>query len=269
MASSPEAEEAMRQHMISLKRCTRVLLSGVTVQNSPKFHIVPSQCEDVVIDGVTVRCPWNAQNGDGIDIGNSRRVLVTRCSVDVGDDGICMKGGSGAAGVKAGKCSDILITGCTVFHAHGGFVMGSDISGGMERIVVTDCVFSGTDNGLRFKSAVGRGGRTYSIRISRIMMNDIREAAITFSCDYSDVTYKAAEKSKVVEYIPEFCDIVISGVTCRECATAVHAKGMPGFACVSGIVLDHSTFFHSGKSLDIDTATADVRIGEGVLFKTF
>ncbi|MBR0300584.1 MAG: glycoside hydrolase family 28 protein, partial [Bacteroidales bacterium] len=68
IASDFKAQEKMRTHMIRFTDCERVLVKGVTIQNSPKFHLIPTRCNHVVIDGVTVRCPWNAQNGDGIDL---------------------------------------------------------------------------------------------------------------------------------------------------------------------------------------------------------
>lgn len=263
-----EKEEALRQHMIIIKRCSRVLMSGVTVQNSPKFHINPSQCTDVILDGVTVRCPWNAQNGDGIDIGNSRRVLVTRCMVDVGDDGICMKGGSGRKGLEAGPCRDILICDNTVFHGHGGFVLGSDISGGMDRIVVCRCTFSGTDTGLRFKSAPSRGGKCSDIWISDISMNDIRDAAVTFSCDYSDVSYKTLSTGNGVDFVPDFTGIHIARVSCRECGTAIFARGIKGLRCIHGVEVSDCSFFYTGKDTEIDPETAEIQL-ERVSFVTF
>ena len=94
-AASPQEQERLRTHLIRFTDCDRVLVSGITIQNSPKFHLVPQRCRNVIIDGVTVRCPWNAQNGDGIDLMQCSDVLVTGCRVDVGDDGICLKGGAG------------------------------------------------------------------------------------------------------------------------------------------------------------------------------
>jgi len=268
LTDSPEAEEALRAHLIIIKRCERVLLQGVTIQNSPRFHVNPTRCEDVILDGITVRCPWNAQNGDGIDIGNSRRVLVAGCRVDVGDDGICMKGGSGESGLKAGPCTDILIRDNIVFRAHGGFVIGSDYSGGMERIVVKDCSFSGTDTGLRFKSAPDRGGITREIHISDITMNDIREAAVTFQCDYSDVTYKDRGAAGELNFMPDFSDISISRVVCRECGVGVAAAGIPGIDAIHDITLTDCVFFYTDEATRIDEKTADIRL-ENVRFLTF
>ena len=253
IAETQEAQEKLRPHLIRLTDCERILISGVTVQNAPKFHIVPQRCKDVILDGVSVRCPWNAQNGDGIDLMQCQRALVTRCTLDVGDDGICLKGGVGAEGVKYGPCADILITGNTVYHAHGGFVIGSEFSGGMHRIVVNDCTFSGTDTGLRFKSGPGRGGKTSDIHISDIRMSDIRDQAIVFETSYADrpAGSKATDTNKApAEFIPEFCDIHISRIVCRDTRIGIAAKGT--LEMVHDISVDNSTIFYSSKGQDID-----------------
>ena len=252
IAPTYEEQEKMRTHLIRLTDCQRVLIKGVTVQNSPKFHIVPQRCSHVVIDGVTVRCPWNAQNGDGIDLMQCREVLVTGCTVDVGDDGICLKGGVAEEGVKHGPCEHILITGNTVFHAHGGFVIGSEFSGGMFDIVVRGNTFSGTDTGLRFKSGAGRGGKTRGIHISDIYMSDIKDEAITFETSYADrpVGSTATTKPKAEDFIPEFSDIHISRITCRDTKTAISAKGTKEM--IHDITVDNSIFFYTKNATLID-----------------
>ena len=98
IAPDAEAQEKLRTHLVRFTDCERVTVRGVTLQNAPKFHLVPSRCSQVVIENVTVRCPWNAQNGDGIDIMQCQDVLVKGCLVDVGDDGICLKAGAGEKG---------------------------------------------------------------------------------------------------------------------------------------------------------------------------
>ncbi len=265
LTASPKDEENLRAHMINFNHCRNVKISGVTVKDSPRFHIMITRCSNVIVDSVSVRCPWNAQNGDGIDIGNSNTVLVHACRVDVGDDGICLKGGSGEKGLKSGPCRDILVCNCKVLRAHGGFVMGSDISGGAQNIFVRDCVFDGTDVGLRFKSAIGRGGHTENIFISDIVMVGIRGAAIEFNCDYADITYKNNSASDVrdIAFAPDFANMDIRRVTCRECKWAVSAAGIQGIKAVHDIKISDCTFFHNGKeAFDIDEKTADIGISD-------
>ena len=267
IAESAEKQEKMRTHLIRLTSCERVLIKGVTVQNSPKFHIVPQRCKDVVLDGVTVRCPWNAQNGDGIDLMQCRNALVTRCKVDVGDDGICLKAGAGAEALQGGPCQNILIQDNTVFHAHGGFVIGSEFSGGMKDIVVRRNAFSGTDTGLRFKSGPGRGGVTSNIIISDIMMDDIRGEAIVFEAGYVNVAVgnepATSTASDSEDFIPEFTDIRISRVFCSRAAIGVAARG--SIQTIHDITLEDSILLYTDKALDLQD-TSSVTIAPDVSF---
>lgn len=269
LTESAEEEIKLRMHMVRLTECERVLVRGVTLQNAPNFHLVPQRSNDVIIDGVTVRCPWNAQNGDAIDIGQCKRVLIVNNVIDCGDDGICMKGGVGQTAREYGPCEDILIQDNTVYHAHGGFVIGSDCSGGMKNIVVRHNTFSGTDTGLRFKSAVGRGGKTERIFISDIYMNDIKDEAIVFETTYFD-NYVGADPNarntpKESLFLPDFGDIHISHVVCRGTKTGIKANGAKGM--VHDVTVENSTIFYTGKPSDIG-ADCDVRM-VNVDFNTF
>ena len=251
IADDARSQEKLRTHLVRFTSCERVHVSGVTIQNSPKFHLVPRFCKDVIIEDVKVRCPWNAQNGDGIDIMQCQDVLVTRCTVDVGDDGICLKGGAGAKALQeGGPCKNILIEYNTVFHAHGGFVIGSEYSAGMEDIVVRHNSFIGTDTGLRFKSAPERGGVTANIRISDIYMADIKDEAVVFQTDYADrpAGYEDNVAAETEHFIPYFEDIRMERVVCRGCSVAVKARGR----VIRDIRLKDCTFFYNDEACDIE-----------------
>lgn len=280
LTSAPEDEEAVRNDLINFKGCENILVQDVTIQNSPRFHLHPCQSSNIIIDGVTVRCPWNAQNGDGIDLSSCQRVLITRSTVDVGDDGICMKAGVGEKGLKEGPVADVLIQDCHVFHAHGGFVVGSEFCGGIERLVVRRCSFSGTDTGLRFKSAVGRGGKVKDMFISDVSMNDIKGEAVIFSCTYVDKKYKvddptAAAAQELKPFTPEFSNIVMDGIVCREAETAVKAEGAvftnpesgESLRSIHGITIRNSSFFYTGKDKELDS-NSEISF-ENVTFATF
>lgn len=174
-----------RPVMVSLRHCKRILLEGVTFSNSPAWNIHPLFCEDLAVSSICVKNPYYAQNGDGIDVESCTRVEIWGSTFETGDDAICIKAGKNAAARKiAGPCTNILIHDCTVYQGHGGFVVGSEMSRGVSNILVKDCLFIGTDVGIRFKSALGRGGVVSNIEISNISMVDIKDQAIILTMAY-------------------------------------------------------------------------------------
>lgn len=264
VAETPEKQEKRRNDLFRVHHCENIMLTGVTFQNAPKFHVHPFNSRNIIIDGITVRCPWNAQNGDAIDLSDCHQALIVNSTVDAGDDGLCMKSGERKEGALVNGCEDILIENNTVFHAHGGFVIGSEDVTGMKRIVVRRCRFAGTDVGLRFKSGIGRGGRTEAIHISDIVMTDISGDAISFQCDYLDRPAGSKDTGTVadkkLEKVPEFTDIHISSVVCRGTKNAITARGIEGMNCVHGITVDNSVFVYTEKGENIDTKTAEVKL---------
>ena len=238
----------LRPVMVSLRECERVLLKDCTFQNSPCWNIHPLWCKDVVIQDIIVRNPHYSANGDGIDIDACENVILTGSSFDVGDDAICIKSGKDADGRNHGKkCRNLIIDDCTVYHGHGGFVVGSEMSGGVENIRVSNCRFIGTDVGLRFKSARGRGGLVKDIWCDHIYMKDIVTYGIVFNLYYAGVA--ATEMSKdgsgdiqpVDETTPEFRDFHFSDITCAGADQAVFVNGIPEMP-VRNLAVRNSTF---------------------------
>lgn len=267
MEKTPSKEANTRADLVRFEDCQRVLIDGVTVQNSPRFHVHPCYCEDVVVTNVTIRCPWNAQNGDALDLTNCRKALLAHNTIDCGDDGLCMKAGIGEKGLKDGPCKDILIIDNTVLHAHGGFVIGSDVSGGMENIVVKNNRFMGTDIGLRFKSSYGRGGATKNIYIEDIYMTDILDDAIHFETTYENKQIGVDANGGATQlFAPDFKDIHIKRVTCRGAENAISAHGEEGM--VHDITIENSTFYYKKNATDIDDAckitTRNVTMTKGI-----
>jgi polygalacturonase len=258
ISDTPERQERRRNDLVRFYKCDRVLLKGVTVENSPRFHVHPFQCTNLIIDSVTVVCPWNAQNGDGIDLSDCQRALIVNATVDVGDDGICLKS-SKLKGESIRGVEDVLIQNCYVRHAHGGFVLGSNTAAGMRRIVCRNNTYTQTHTGLRFKSAADRGGRTEQIYVDNILMKDIQTDAIVFQCDYAD-DGRGKKKNETEEWIPDFHDIHISNVVCDGAQRAIHASGLAGHNCVHDISISGCTFVNILNDNNIDTATTKITI---------
>ena len=233
-----QVKRFLRPVMVNLVSCKNVLLQGVIFQNSPAWNLHPLMCENIIIDNVLVRNPQYAQNGDALDLESCRNALVVNSRFDAGDDGICLKSGKDADGRRRGRpCENVVVSGCTVFAGHGGFVVGSEMSGGVKNIKVSDCQFLGTDVGLRFKSTRGRGGIVENIFIDGISMNDIKTYALTFNMYYggksvaetlADGTAQTEVKRvPVTEETPIFRNIDIRNVVCSNAGLAMEFNGLP------------------------------------------
>jgi polygalacturonase len=170
-----------RPNLIVLTGCKNVRLQDVTLQNSPKFHFVPAECEDVLVTNVTVTAPPRSPNTDAVDPSASRRVLITKCRIDVGDDNVAIKAGRKVEGHEF-ACEDITVTDCTFLHGHG-MSIGSETAGGVRNVLVRNCTFENTENGLRIKSQRGKGGLVENITYTDISMTNVNPA-ITFTCYY-------------------------------------------------------------------------------------
>jgi polygalacturonase len=178
-------KDFLRPVMISIVSSKRILLDGPTFQNSPAWNIHPLMSEDLIIRNINVRNPWYSQNGDGLDLESCKNVLIYNNTFDVGDDGICFKSGKDKDGRDRNMPTEnVIVKNNIVFHGHGGFVIGSEMSGGVKNIHVSNCTFIGTDVGLRFKSTRGRGGVVENVYISNIDMIDIPAEAIRFNMFY-------------------------------------------------------------------------------------
>ena len=229
-----EIKTFLRPVLVSLRNCERVLLEGVTFQNSPSWNVHPLWCKHLTVKDITVRNPHYSTNGDGIDIDGCENVLLTGSSFDVGDDAICIKSGKDEDGRRHGiPCRNLVIKDCTVYHGHGGFVIGSEMSGGVENILVSGCRFIGTDVGLRFKSARGRGGLVRNIWCDHIYMKDIVGEAVTFNLYYAGVAEadkadaREEDKMPVDETTPEFRDFHFSDIVCSGAKQAIYINGLP------------------------------------------
>ena len=243
----------VRPVMVSLVKCKNVHLKGVIFQNSPAWNLHPLMCENVIVEDVLVRNPSFAQNGDALDLESCKNTLIINSRFDAGDDGICIKSGKDADGRRRGiPCENVVVKGCTVFAGHGGFVVGSEMSGGVKNILVDQCQFLGTDVGLRFKSTRGRGGIVENIYIKNISMTDIKTDAITFNMYYGgkSVAEMLADgdnpdnvtKMPVNEETPIFRNIDIKNIICNGAGRAMEFNGLPEMP-IDGISLKDITIF--------------------------
>lgn len=228
----------LRPVMVSIQNSKRVLIDGPKFQNSPAWCIHPLMVEHLTVRNTTVRNPWYSQNGDGIDIESCKNVIVENCNFDVGDDAICIKSGKNEDGRRRGIPSEnLIIRNNIVYHGHGGVTVGSEMSGGVKNMHVSNCTFIGTDVGLRFKSNRGRGGVVENIFISNVRMTNIPTIAISFNLYYGGLsvsemleageTETSTKMIAVTEETPQFKNISIDDIIVNGALQAVLLQGLP------------------------------------------
>ena len=221
--------DTYRPVMVRLERCHMVLIEGVTFQNSPAWNIHTLFCSHLTVRNTVIRNPYYAQNGDGLDVESCRKVHIHDVQLDVGDDAICLKSGKGAEARKTiGATEDVYIHDCSVYHGHGGFVVGSEMSRGVKNVTVENCIFAGTDVGIRFKSALGRGGIVENIVLDRIQMLNIKKEAILFDMGY--IQGYEDSPGELMDFqeedIPEFRNIYMRSIRCKNAEMAIRMNGL-------------------------------------------
>ncbi len=233
----PTAEESLpardfrRSPLVTFTSCENVLIEGVTLRNSPSGVFVPARCINVTVRYATIFNEWSAQNGDGMDIGPCKNVVVYRCTVSTGDDAICMKAGGKSPWPGEPGLQNVIVAECTVYRGHGGFVVGGSTEAGMQNLWATQCDFIGTDTGIRVKSGLGHGGLVHDVYVDHIYMKDILNEAILFDTFYdntpvSAATAKAAPNRDPAK-TPEFRDFFIRDVYCLGAGSAIAMTGLP------------------------------------------
>ena len=235
----PQVKSFLRPVLLHFVGCKNILLEGVTFENSPAWNVHPMGCENLIVNRVSIRNPWYSQNGDGIDVESCKNVVIAHSSFDVGDDAICMKSGKDKPGRDRGiPTQNVVVDDCIVYHGHGGFVCGSEMSGGIKNVEVRNNLYIGTDVGLRFKSTRGRGGVVENIFIKGVNMVNIPNEGLLFDLFYGGkgageeteeeiAARMNAQAPQVSEETPAFRNIVIEDVKGYNIQRAIYFNGLP------------------------------------------
>lgn len=221
--NAPHELQFPRPKLISFDRCRRITIRDVSLINSPSWTVNPICCNDVTIDNVSIFNPADSPNTDGINPESCSNVRIASCHIDVGDDCIAIKAGTEDTKERI-PCENITITGCTMIHGHGGVVIGSEMSGDVRNVTISNCIFKGTDRGIRLKSRRGRGGTVENIRVGNVVMEEVICPFIMnlyYFCGPRGKEKYVWDKNPypVTEETPKFRRIHFVNVTARE----VHA----------------------------------------------
>jgi polygalacturonase len=268
----PYWEKYMERHFfppsfVQFFQCNNILIEGITIINSPFWTINPEFCDNLTIHGITINNDAHSPNTDGIDPSSCSNVHISDCHINVGDDCICIKSGRDADGRKWGKpCENITITNCTMLAGHGGVVIGSEMSGGVKKVTISNCVFDGTDTGIRMKASRGRGGVVEEIRVDNIIMSNIKKNAFIFDLYYDGVS----PQEPVSERTPIFRNIHISNITGNSARSIGYIKGLEEMPIeelsFSNINLTAKDGFSAKTARNIQFHNVDFTVEKGASF---
>jgi polygalacturonase len=226
-----------------------------------------------MVEDVTIIAPVGAANTDGIDPSNCRNVTITRCTIDTGDDNIAIKSGKKVAGREFG-CENITVTDCVFLHGHG-MSIGSETVGGVRNLVVKNCRFDGTENGIRIKSRRGKGGVIQDVSYSDITMTNVHPA-ISMACYYQDSSqakYPKGDPARpMTDTTPIIRNVRIANVTAASTQNAGLIVGLPE-SLVSNVVLENvhitaKTGMTIANAKGVSLNNVKVTVKEGLPFMT-
>ncbi|MCX6896595.1 MAG: glycoside hydrolase family 28 protein [Verrucomicrobia bacterium] len=222
-----------RPRLVHIIRSEKVLVKDVTLKDSAFWNLQLTYCDGVEVRGVKVRVTGGkvrAASTDGIDVDSTRNVLIADCDIECDDDGICLKSGRDADGLRVNRPTEnVIIRNCRVTRAAGLVVIGSETSGGIRHVRVEDCFAgSGCSEVVRFKTRMGRGGVVEDIVYENIQADGVRQV-FNFNMDSFATTWLPEEfRAPVSEELgrPVFRDITVRNLTAKNCEAAGHIVGL-------------------------------------------
>ncbi|MGC8571117.1 MAG: glycoside hydrolase family 28 protein [Caldivirga sp.] len=240
--------EFFRPQLLQLYNAYNVTIEGVTFSDSPMWtiHVLYSRHVDII--NTSSIAPDYSPNTDGIVIDSSSDVELRGCLVDVGDDCLVIKSGRDEEGRRIGIPSEnIHALNCIMKRGHGGFVIGSEMSGGVRNVLMRNSVFDGTERGVRIKTTRGRGGVVENIEVTNIRMINIKYEAVTI-----DMFYEKHPPEPASERTPKVRGVSIRNITCDGAGQAILINGLPEMP-IEDLVMENIRV-NSSKGIFIENA---------------
>ena len=227
-----------RPHLIQFNRCANVLLDGFRVNGSPFWLIHLYHSENCIVRNLSTYA--RGLNNDGLDIDMTRNVLVENCRFDQGDDGIVLKAGRNADAWRLGRPTEnVVVRNCDLASSHSLLGIGSELSGGIRNVWVTDCKVETAFNLLKIKTGRRRGGFVRDVWVENCTADDVGSV-------FSLTTVYAAQYAKFPDFEIRYTDISgirLKNISCNRARLGVDLKGEVS---------------HPARGIEI----ANVRIGE-------
>jgi polygalacturonase len=264
-----------RPRMINFVRCRNVLVDGVTLRDGAGVNIHLLYCQDVVVNGITSFQKQHVRSSEAVIVDSSKRVRITGCHISSGADGVGIKSGYNEDGRRVGIASeDILISHCNMIRTSSGVVVGSETSGGVRNVVVSNCTIHDCLSGIRIRAPRGRGGVVENVRVTNVVIDHAEEMGIKVSHYFDSIRSEGryiksgptrgnmeiarSRKAPIDEGTPTFRDFTFSGITLTRAREVALLEGLPE-RFIRGVVFEDITAAKTGGGISC-TLAGDITI---------
>lgn len=272
----PEAEykaagEELRPSFVRFMNSKNVVVDGLHFEGSPMWTVHLLYTEFAVVRNVIIET-YPGVHTDGIVVDSSRFVHLTDDYIDTGDDGIVIKSGKDADGLRVNRpTEDVTITGCTVHHAHGAVTIGSETSGSVRNVAASNITAVDTTAGIRIKSRRGRGGVVSNLRFSNWTMRNVGTAIeVTNFYMMEGETHESSAPQPKSSTTPVFRNIAINGVTVDGAKKLIDVDGLPESPIeglrITDVIGTGTTGAHLVNASAVEIHDVQMNVGQGPAF---
>lgn len=264
-----KAAPELRPAFILFKNSKNVLVEGIQIVGSSMWPVHILYSENVVVQNISVETYPGVHTG-GIYLDSSSYVRISNCFIETGDDGIVIKAGKDADGLRVNKPTEhVTITNCTIRRAHGAVTFGSETAGGLHNIVASNIVCQGTQIGVRIKSRRGRGGYIENVRFDNWTMENVGQA-INITNFYAMEGEVFTGDTVVSKRTPRFKNIELSNMTINDARVVINIDGLPEMPIegvhISDLIATGKIGMKASNTLGLELHDVQVNASEGPAF---
>jgi polygalacturonase len=225
-----KAAPTLRPDFVRFMESKNILIEGIHIVGSPFWTVHLLYSTNAVVRDVNIET-YPGSFTDGIVVDSSKDVRIANCYLDNGDDAIVLKSGKDADGLRVNRSTEnVTVTNCIVHHGSAAVTLGSEMSGSIRNVVVSNIACQGTSMGLNIKSDRGRGGVVENVRMDHWTMDDVGRAINVTQYYVLEARVNSTEQ-KVSERTPVYRNIVVDNMSINRC------RGTVGFERAAGPVM--------------------------------
>lgn len=265
-----KAAPELRPPFIQVMNCKNVDIEGIHIIGSAMWPVHVLYSENVVVHAITIDTYPGVHTG-GIYLDSSSYVRISDCFIQTGDDGIVIKSGKDADGLRVNRPTEnVTITNCTVRLAHGAVTLGSETAGGLRNIVISNMICEGTQVGIRIKSRRGRGGFIEDVRFDNWTMENVGEAIVVTNYYAMEGEVYTGDTTIVSNRTPVFRNIAISNITINHAKKIISIDGLPEMPIdglrISDLIASGKSGMKASNTIDLELHNVRINVEKGPAF---